>query len=473
METISQSGRATRISSRRLIYTLLIVMCAIGLVYQTLDLVFQYWNQKIVVNIEYEDNAVDSIPGITICYLNGLSLEKMAQRFAEYKKVYDQYLKLAPDLTLKDLDSSNATVRDIMTELITGDAMMDIHRNVIAQLFNLTIAFDYNERMSETTQYKYPIWMEISGYHLNENNSYTNFAINMSNETMSLFTPLETIILDEEVLSDVNLNKYTKKCFTFFSHLNREWRHLKMDFSKMTIVLHYDRRWNSVLELAKHGFEMALHSPDELPDLKQFRNFHFGHSYDIVFNRWTVDLREVRQFDQIKCQEYDLDDELPVNRMHSECVRHCIHDKLKNCWIQKNPFYGQREDVNSCVPLSLRIDRHMSYIAMKLCGYVFECLVVEFERECQNRCPKTCVNHVYNFDVIADRHEWPQAMKEPFPTARISIKHNQLPDQTTKHTPAMSFIQFISGFGGLLGMWLGLSAVAVLDYAIKYLLPSP
>ena len=76
-------------------------MCAIGLVYQTLDLVFHYWNQKIVVNIKYLDNAIDSIPGITICYDSGLSLEKIAERFAQYKKVYDQYLKLAPDLTLK------------------------------------------------------------------------------------------------------------------------------------------------------------------------------------------------------------------------------------------------------------------------------------------------------------------------------------------------------------------------------------
>ena len=129
----------------------------------------------------------------------------------------------------KDLDSNNITVRDIMTELITGDAMMDIHRYIIDQLFNMTIAFDYNERMSERTQYKYQIWFEITGYRLDDNNSYHNFAINMSNETMNLFTPIETIILDENVLNDLNLNKYTKKCFTFFSHLNHEWRHFKVN----------------------------------------------------------------------------------------------------------------------------------------------------------------------------------------------------------------------------------------------------
>ena len=57
--------------------------------------------------------------------------------------------------------------------------------------------------------------------------------------------------------------------------------------------------------------------------------------------------------------------------------------------------------MNSCVPLSLRLDSTISDHHMRLCGYVFECLVVEFERECQNQCPVTCVNHVYNLDVIA------------------------------------------------------------------------
>ena len=157
--------------------------------------------------------------------------------------------------------------------------------------------------------------------------------------------------------------------------------------------------------------------------------------------------------------------------MHSQCVRNCIHEKLKNCWIQKNPFCVNGEDVKSCVPLSLRLDSTVSDHHMRLCGYVFECLVVEFERECQNQCPVTCVNHVYILDLIADRNELPQSLKKPFPHSAITMKPNQLPDQTTQHTSAVTFVQFISSFGGLLGMWLGLSRVTVLNYVLKCLLP--
>ena len=171
---------------------------------------------------------------------------------------------------------------------------------------------------------------------------------------------------------------------------------LQIDFSRISIVQHFDRRWNSVLELAKHGLQMALQLTDEFPDHKQFRNFHFGHSYDIIFNRWTVDFHEVKHLDRVNCKEYDLYREGRVNRMHSQCVRNCIHEKLKNCWIQKNPFYGKEEDVNSCVSISLRLDSTVSDHHMRLCGYVFVCLVTEFERECQNQCPVPCVNLVYN-----------------------------------------------------------------------------
>ena len=110
------------------------------------------------------------------------------------------------------------------------------------------------------------------------------------------------------------------------------------------------------------------------------------------------------------------------------------------------------------------------WTALCLCGYVFECLLIVFERKCQNQCPVTCVNHVYNLNVIADRHKWPQALKDSFLRAAISWNDNQLPDQTTRHTPAVSFVQFISGFSGLMGMWLGLSAVTVLNYLLKYFL---
>ena len=50
----------------------------------------------------------------------------------------------------------------------------------------------------------------------------------------------------------------------------------------------------------------------------------------------------------------------------------------------------------------------------------------------------------------------------------FTIQHNQLPDVLVRHMPEMSFISFVSNFGGLLGMWLGLSVLIIFDNIFSF-----
>ena len=43
------------------------------------------------------------------------------------------------------------------------------------------------------------------------------------------------------------------------------------------------------------------------------------------------------------------------------------------------------------------------------------------------------------------------------------IRHNEYPDIFVKHIPEMNLIGFICNFGGLLGMWLGLSLFGIFN----------
>ena len=52
----------------------------------------------------------------------------------------------------------------------------------------------------------------------------------------------------------------------------------------------------------------------------------------------------------------------------------------------------------------------------------------------------------------------------------IELSPSSHPSQITKHKPEMSPIAFASNFGGLLGMWLGLSALALLNIVSESLL---
>ena len=49
----------------------------------------------------------------------------------------------------------------------------------------------------------------------------------------------------------------------------------------------------------------------------------------------------------------------------------------------------------------------------------------------------------------------------------ISIQHNHIHDVYLHHLPETTFISFISNFGGLLGMWLGISAFMIFEKTIR------
>ena len=48
----------------------------------------------------------------------------------------------------------------------------------------------------------------------------------------------------------------------------------------------------------------------------------------------------------------------------------------------------------------------------------------------------------------------------------ITLTHSRVPDVSITHSPQISFISFICNFGGLLGMWLGLSILSIFDASI-------
>ena len=74
--------------------------------------------------------------------------------------------------------------------------------------------------------------------------------------------------------------------------------------------------------------------------------------------------------------------------------------------------------------------------------------------KCQSSCRFNCLEKYYS--QILDK-----SSESNF--THISIfKNMAMPDITIKHIPDISFISFVCNFGGLLGMWLGLSFIKVL-----------
>ena len=75
--------------------------------------------------------------------------------------------------------------------------------------------------------------------------------------------------------------------------------------------------------------------------------------------------------------------------------------------------------------------------------------------QCTNNCKEDCKFKYYISDKkVIKAFDWA--------ISSIFIRHNGMPDIFVRHIPEITFLSFISNFGGLLGMWLGLSMFTIL-----------
>ena len=161
--------------------------------------------------------------------------------------------------------------------------------------------------------------------------------------------------------------------------------------------------------------------------------------------------------------------------MRSNCIKHCLNERLLNC-IKNNRNYSQvfshsiywtsdlwtKEDFldDQATIFNFNINQSERKLIMN-------CILISksLKAECQLRCEKKCTNRYYNL-----YQQNPQIANYLFSrkATQIDISPSTYPDQITRHKPEMSPIEFFSAFGGLLGMWLGLSALAILKFSLNF-----
>ena len=87
------------------------------------------------------------------------------------------------------------------------------------------------------------------------------------------------------------------------------------------------------------------------------------------------------------------------------------------------------------------------------------------EFKCFTKCPKDCTFDYFMWDNI--KKEFPTGIAGGKSFTKINLEHNRLPDIIVSHYPEITFIGFISNFGGLLGLWLGLNVLTIFDDVLK------
>ena len=87
----------------------------------------------------------------------------------------------------------------------------------------------------------------------------------------------------------------------------------------------------------------------------------------------------------------------------------------------------------------------------------FDNIKHEITLGCSKRCKQACTYSYYQLNL--------QKLEDmDFGHSRLFAEHNEMPDILIKYIPEISFLSFVCNFGGLLGMWLGLSFLTMAKY---------
>ena len=132
---------------------------------------------------------------------------------------------------------------------------------------------------------------------------------------------------------------------------------------------------------------------------------------------------------------------------HSDCVNDCYQDKMRHLCKSDRGFF---------ISLSLlRKDQLLNKNqTLKSCyDPDFNKFNFTLYMDCNKICKVECNFIYYPYEIEIIEH----------PEHQLRIRHGEYPDIFVEHLPETTFIGFVCNFGGLLGMWLGLSLFTIFN----------
>lgn len=212
--------------------------------------------------------------------------------------------------------------------------------------------------------------------------------------------------------------------------------------------------------------KFAMHSANDFPHHTQFLELKMGYKYDLSFDRIKIKYLEAPY--ETNCMNYDLDS-TDDYQMNAECLHHCyqktMHQICSPCTNKSDHccfiLNSQMWPINW---INKHNYGHLKYCNMMNCFYEMEDVVLN---QCKLQCKQDCITRYYSVDEklhdnsIVHLDIWRNL-------TYIRVISNEMPDHVTEHTPAMTFEDFFGTFGGTVGIWLGLSVIALFDYIIKH-----
>ena len=420
------SGNRIKIKKYFKVNYLFFILSVIVLLKQSIDLFLEYMSGKTVINISIENIRNSSLPSITLCP-SSLDFSKLSLLNENISKLYEKYLKMIENEKIKGKSVERDESIDLTFKSI--EIYLNSRRNNIEMKDILDNLASLINRMNESILSS--VFFQSSAYgdidkDLNkyDDEYYTNHI--MKSLPMESFR----MYINEKY-------PFIIKCYTLFSHLESSWDQEQMVFRIFIIRIKLDI-FSQFLNKSTFMI-IIMHSPNTMA-FRGFSNFNPGYNYMIKYSKWNI-IRLGKGYDT-DCREYD-----PKKYTRNDCIFDCYQKTAKK-------ICGTNNFV-SCPMFRKKIYFEQSNLNFSKCNLKMKFIDEQLEF-CKGQCKKECTITYYSYTID-------KLNEIDLYHAGFVFKPNEMPDQTIRHIPEMPFLIFICNFGGILGMWLGVSFVDILN----------
>ena len=248
--------------------------------------------------------------------------------------------------------------------------------------------------------------------------------------------PMESL-----AISLSNKIPFVYTCYTLFSHSQSSWNKINIDFKDIYILLQLDPYSMPIRQTMP--MPIMMHSQNALP----YENYNFvtpGYFYIIRYSLCNIE--RLGKGYETDCRKYNA-----TEYTRSDCIFDCYQGKVK--------YHCQTEQFVGVNILRRKVYFEQSNLNLSKC-IVNDKVHYKSLKSCEDQCHKEC--HFTYYSVTIDKYNVIDMYQ-----ARFIINHNEMPDITIRYIPEMPLLTFICNFGGILGMWLGISFYTILEIMWK------